>query len=434
MNKTLIVARREYLATVRRKGFVIATIGMPVFLVVVYGIAGGAAFLADRQSKAKNETVGIVDESGLVQFRLLQEIGATVTGGAAQVEKAQDTLRDSTLRRTPGLAGNVHVQPFASRAEAKSAYQRKNIRGYYIIPADFLDTGIVQLEIKKGGFMADNEPGWNLVRRLVQASLVEGRIEEKMARRLWTPPALKSVAINDAGQPDKRGQFTEVSTFVVPYVFTIFFMISIMSSAGYLMQGVSEEKENRVIEILLSSVTPNELLAGKVIGLCGAGLTQISAWILMGVVPALYLLPFLDLRWSQLVVAMIFFPLGFFLYGTLMGGSASLGNNFRESQQASMIWSLSAVVPMFFLTLILSQPNGTLARVLSYIPLTAPITIMMRIGATQVPWWDIALSAAILLASQFLFVRLAAKLFRIGTLMYGKRPSLVEIIRWLRTA
>jgi ABC-2 type transport system permease protein len=197
---------------------------------------------------------------------------------------------------------------------------------------------------------------------------------------------------------------------------------------------VAEEKENRVIEILLSSVTTNQLLAGKVIGLCGAGLTQIAIWISIIVAPAAFVFPFLDLRWSQLVVAAIFFPLGFLLFGTLMGGTGALGNNLKESQQASLVWTMSSIVPVFFMHILLSEPNGTFARVLSYIPITAPITIMLRVGATRVPWWDITLSGVILFASLFVFVRLAAKLFRMGTLMYGKRPSVVEIVRWLKAS
>ncbi len=117
-----------------------------------------------------------------------------------------------------------------------------------------------------------------------------------------------------------------------------------------------------------------------------------------------------------------------------MAGLGSLGNNFRESQQTSMVASLAAVFPVMFNVIILAQPNGTFARVLSFMPLTAPVTMVMRVGATQVAWWEILLSAAILVASLFFFLRLAAKLFRLGTLMYGKRPSAVEIVRWLREA
>jgi ABC-2 type transport system permease protein len=211
-------------------------------------------------------------------------------------------------------------------------------------------------------------------------------------------------------------------------------MISIIGSSGYLLQGVAEEKENRVIEILVSSATTDQLLAGKVLGLCAAGLTQLLIWICIGVAPAAATFPFLDLRWSQLGVALVFFLLGFLLYGTLMGGCGALGNNYRESQQLSVVWTMSAVSPFFVMTFIMQQPNGTLARVFSYIPLTAPVTMMLRVSSTAVPLWDIALSAVLLAASLYFFIKLGGKLFRVGVLMYGKRPTLVEIVRWLRAA
>lgn len=433
MNKTMLVARREYLATVRRKGFIIATIGMPLFFVVLYGIIGGVTYFTMRQEREKAETVGIVDESGLIHFDLLAKVAAADRNKPAE-EELDTMFRERGQQQVRKMMGNIQIKSLKSREEASAAFVRKEIRGYYIIPADFLKTGVVQLEIKKGGFMSDNEPGWNDVRRLVVASLVDGRLNDELARRVWIPPVLRSQGLSETGQRDQRGKFSEISSFAVPYAFMLLFMMAIMGSGSYLLQGVAEEKENRVIEILLSSVTTNQLLAGKVIGLCGAGLTQIAIWISIIVAPAALVFPLLDLRWDQLAVALIFFPLGFLLFGTLMGGTGALGNNLKESQQASLVWTMTSIIPMFFIGALLSQPNGTLARVLSYIPLTAPITIMMRVGATRVPLWDIALSGVILFASLFIFIRLAAKLFRLGTLMYGKRPSLVEIIHWLKAA
>lgn len=435
MNKVSLVAKREYLTTVRRKGFIIATLGMPVFFMLLFGIIGGVGLLTARASKNKAETLGIVDQSGLIKFSLLDKVRSLMPSTAAQAtERIPPMFRDPIQREISKLTSNLQFRRFASRAEASSAYLRKEVSGYYVIPPNFLNTGEIQLEIRKAGFMSEERPGWNVIQRLAQASLVDGKLEDPLAQRLWVPARLKSVILTETGQPDKGGQLAQITTFAVPYFFTIFFMISIMSSAGYLLQSVVEEKENRVIEILLSSVTPEQLLAGKVLGLCGAGLTQISVWAIIGVSPALYLLPFLELRWSQLLVALVFFLLGFLLFGTLMGGFGSLGNNFRESQQMSIVWSMSAVTPMFFMVALLAQPNGTLARVLSYIPLTAPVTMMLRNSAARVPWWDITLSAGILMASLFLFVRLGAKMFHLGVLLYGKRPTLVEIVRWIKAA
>jgi ABC-2 type transport system permease protein len=434
MNKTLLVARREYISTVRRKGFIITTLGLPFIITLFYGIMGGAAYFAMRQTREKTDRIGLVDESGLIQLALLEKVMQSEEGRVVQSEEVPPMFRDRANAEARKMIGKTELQPFKTRADANQAFLRKEIRGYYAVPADFLQTGKVELEIKKGLFMSDSSPGWNQVRKLITASLVEGRLDPAIAQRVWTPATLKTQALNDAGKPDQRGQYAEISSFAIPYAFVILFMLSVMSGAGYLMQGISEEKENRVIEILLSSVTPEQLLAGKIIGLCGAGLTQITAWVTIVALPSLYFLPFLDLRWDQLIIALVFFPLGYLVYGSLMGGTASLGNNFRESQQASMVWTLSAVVPLFFFTAIISQPNGTFARVLSYIPLTAPGTIVMRAGVTHVPWWEVGTSAAVLIASLFVIIRLSSKLFRMGTLMYGKKPTMVEIVRWLRAS
>ncbi len=429
MKKVWLVAKREYRFTVRRKGFIITTLGMPLFFVLMYGISGGAVLLSMRQSRAKIDTIGIVDESGLLQASLLPQVQKSL------VLPPADTGLPGKAAAAAALGeGGVSLRSFDSPESARDAFLRQEIRGYYVVPRDYLQSGAVQLQIKKGNVMSDNEPGWNLLRRWLAASLVAGKLPEETAQRLWLPPTLDSNPLKADGSPDTAGALGEITSFGVPYVFAILFMISLMTSSTYLLQGVAEEKENRVIEILLSSVTHNELLAGKVLGLCAAGLTQLGVWIVMVVTPAIFFIPGIDLRWSQLFIALLFFVLGFMMFGTLMAGLGSLGNNFRESQQTAMVATMSSVIPMFLLMPILSQPNGTLARVLSYIPLTAPVTIMMRIGAVRVPWWDILLSAAILCASLLLFLRLGAKLFRLGTLMYGKRPSAMEIARWLREA
>ncbi len=433
MNKIFLVARREYIYTVRRKGFIITTLGLPLMVAVFYGIVILVTMISMRQTRETALAVGFVDESGLADFSMLGRI-REAAADFDDMEGVPPMFRERFKTEARKLSDTAEIRQFKTRDEAVKAYLHKEIRGYYVVPADYLKSGIIELQIKKGGFGADNSPGWNLVQRLLSASLVEGKLEASAATRVWTPARLRTQAVNEFGRPDQGGQYSQITSFAIPYAFMILFIISVITGAGYLMQGVSEEKENRVIEVLLSSVKPEQLLAGKVLGLCGAGLTQVAAWMTIVIAPAAFVLPFLDLRWDQLIVALIFFPLGYLVFGSLMGGTASLCNNFRESQQTSLVWTLSAVLPMMLFPAIIAQPNGTLARVLSYIPLTAPGTVMLRIGATRVPWWDIAVSVAVLTASLYLVLKLAAKLFRMGTLMYGKKPSMVEIVRWLRVS
>ncbi len=437
MKKILIIARREYLATIRRKAFIIITIGMPIFFLLIFGISGVTGMLAARSAAKTSLPVGIVDEAGILDFGLLDRVRHSFPapkesadrGGLAALRDL-DELDTSILR----MRSMVEILTFGGVDEAKSAYLRKEIRGYYRIPRDFLETGRAALVIRKGGFMSDDRPGWSIIQRLIQASLIEGKVDKTVARRVWIPASVSSTVLKESGESADSGTSSEVIGFAVPYFATLFFVIAVIGTSGYLLQGVAEEKENRVIEILVSSATTDQLLAGKVLGLCGAGLTQLLIWICVGAMPAAATFPFLDLRWSQLGVALVFFLLGFLLFGTLMGGCGAVGNNYRESQQLSIIWTMSALSPLFVMTFIMQQPNGALARVFSYIPLTAPVTMMLRVSSTSVPLWDIALSAMTLAASLYFFVRLGGKLFRMGVLMYGKRPTLVEIFRWLRAA
>ena len=433
MDRVWLVARREYFYTVRRKGFIITTLGMPIFFALIAGIGGGAAALALRSGGQEERVFGIIDESGLIKFELLHRVQTSIQSELQERDDVDPVFRGLRTRGIKEFEG-IRFQSLASREKGQSAYQRKEIRGYYIVPSNFLDSGLIELETKKTGLLSEDRPGWGVVQGLLEASLVEGVLENKRARRLWLRPRLKSTTLTEGGQTDAGGDYSMVTDFAVPYTFTILFLLSIMCSAGYLLQGVAEEKENRVLEILLSSVSAGQLLAGKVLGLCAAGLTQIGIWSVMVITPAIVMLPFLNLRWSQLVIAIVFFLLGFLLFGTLMAGFGSLGSNMKESQQMSILWTMVAISPVFFMAALLAQPNGMIARVLSFIPLTAPLTIIIRTSAAQVPVWEIVLSAAILFASLFIFIRLATKMFRLGVLMYGKRPSVGEIVRWLKAA
>jgi ABC-2 type transport system permease protein len=414
-------------------GFLVVTFGMPVIIAAVIGVVGLINVLTMRKVQERREIIGLVDESGLVDFRLLEDVRSAggAENAAEELERLPVELQSQVRSELRKQSGAVVFRSLPSR---EAAAAERTLRGFYLVPPDYLEKGEIELTVRKGGFMSDNRPGWRAVQNLVAASLVEGRMDPLRARRLWQPPALRSTSIDSAGRPTRGGAFDEISSFAVPYFFTIFFLLSIMTSAGYLLQGVAEEKENRIIEILLSSVTPSELLAGKVLGLGAAGLTQIGVWVVLGITPLLVLAPFVQLRWSQLLVAVCFFVLGFLALGSLMAGFGSVGTNMRESQQLSLVWSMSAVSPMFFIAVLLAEPNGILARVLSFIPITAPITMMLRVSAASVPWWEIALSIVVLAASLPLIIRMSGKIFRVGILMYGKRPTLIEIMRWVRAA
>jgi ABC-2 type transport system permease protein len=221
-------------------------------------------------------------------------------------------------------------------------------------------------------------------------------------------------------------------------------VFSVFMTSGFLLQSVAEEKENRMIEIILSSVSSRQLLAGKIIGLAALSLTQMLVWLasaaalLQFVAPsvlpagAISVAALLDV--GKLSVYALYFLGGFLLYSSLLAGIGSLTTSAREGQQLSAIVILPAVTPLWFINAMLVNPNGPVAQAISMFPLSAPLGMILRMGLTDVPLHEIAASLSILFLSIALTVWASAKVFRAAMLMYGKRPGLKEIVRFLREA
>ncbi len=212
-----------------------------------------------------------------------------------------------------------------------------------------------------------------------------------------------------------------------------------MMGGSFLLQGVAEEKENRVMELLLSSVTTDELMFGKVLGLGACGLLQILVWLGMGFLLLVGLvsqdiLPGFTIPVDLFLLCLGYFLVGYLMIASLMAGAGSLGNTMKESQQLSIIFTIPVWLPMFAIVAILAEPLSILSRIFAWFPLTSPVTMMLRLPSGQVPWWEIPLTFGILIIFTWFCLKFGAKLFRLGSLMYGKRPSLPEIVRWMRQA
>jgi ABC-2 type transport system permease protein len=204
----------------------------------------------------------------------------------------------------------------------------------------------------------------------------------------------------------------------------------------YLLQGVAEEKESRILESMLCTVNASELLAGKLFGLGAAGLTIVGAWITMGALlggPVLALAQ-VHVRPAMLALAVVFFLLGYLFYGSIMTGIGAITNNMREAQQFAFLFTFMNFIPFYLMTSIVGRPDSGVALGLSLFPPMAPVAMMLRLSApsSAVPAWQIALSIGLLAGAAWLALFISARLFRIGLLMYGKTPTLPEILRWVR--
>lgn len=261
---------------------------------------------------------------------------------------------------------------------------------------------------------------------------------------------------------EKENSTSEIMALAVGAGTAIIIYMLIAIYGGILMQGVIEEKANRIVEVIVSSVRPFQLLMGKTLALASVAITQLLLWGLLTVVVYLVMIPFIagadidpaamqqpgmemsqsemeniliDLKsanWSVLYYFPIYFLGGFFLYGSLMAAAGSAVDNVQDAQQFVMPITLPLMLPLFFYPNIIQNPNGMFAMVTSHIPFFSPMVMPMRIGLGSVPWWEIALSIVILILSFLACVWVSAKIYRTGILMYGKKPSFKEVFRWLR--
>jgi ABC-2 type transport system permease protein len=211
-----------------------------------------------------------------------------------------------------------------------------------------------------------------------------------------------------------------------------------MIGGQYLLQGVAEEKESRILESMMCQVSAEELMAGKLLGLGAVGLVTVGTWVaatLLVSAPALSMLP-ITARPAMLGVATLYFLFGYLFFGSIMTGIGALTNNMREAQQFAVWFTLANFAPFILITTILGHPDGPLPFWLSLFPPTASTTMMMRLGASNstVPFWQVAASLTLLAVTGLLVLRASARIFRIGLLMYGKTPTLREIVRWARSA
>jgi ABC-2 type transport system permease protein len=258
--------------------------------------------------------------------------------------------------------------------------------------------------------------------------------------RAKAPLNLSNILIDpETGLPaEDQGGFVAL---VLPYFFSILLVMSIFTSSGYLLQGLAEEKENRIMEVLLSSVSARQLITGKVLGLGAAGLAQMAFWLLsarflvdMASENFADVLGALEISLTFVILGLVYFILGYLFFAIIMATVGSITSTVRESQQLATIFSLLAVSPLWGLVFIIENPNAPLSVFLTLFPFTAPIATIIRIGATDVPLWQLAASMTIMAGSIVGMLFLSAKVFRTFLLMYGKTPKLGEIIRMVRQA
>lgn len=398
MKKTFLIARYEYWRFARRKGFVFVVLGVPLLFLAIFA----AVFLVF--SGRENRPVGVVDEAGIL---LAPEQYADIDDSPPYVL-------------------------FADEAEARAALETEDVQAYFVVPAGYLESGDVQLFHAGDAFDDINEEFSTYLRVSV---LADAGVGENLAGRLGSG-GLYTQFISLA---EERGR-NEISAFLFPFFVGLLLMMSIFTTGGYMLQAVVDEKENRTMEILLTSVTPEQLMTGKMAGLVALGLTQTVVW------TSFFMIAFLIARanipelgeivppFNLIVLGVAWFIPYYIIFACFMAIIGLSVTEVSEGQQASGLFSFLAALPFWFMFLLISAPDSTVSVALSLIPFTSPFSILIRYGLTTIPLWQMILSWLLLAGTAAFTVYLVSRVMRLGMLRYGQRLTMRQILGGLRSA
>lgn len=391
-----VVAFSEYGRRMRQRGFVLGSLLVPLLVVVAIAIAGFLSASAESVGKP----LGVVDLAGVLSDpQPLPEAGAPEFVLYHDAEAARRAVDDGVLDAAFVIAPNY------STTREVTSYS----------PGDLPRQA-------RDGFRAWLR--WNLAQ-----PLPEGQRER----------ASKGVDLV-VRSLDGRREFSESSwpNVVIPFLAAILFFMIVISSSGNALSAVVDEKETRTMEIIVTSISPNEIMAGKIAAIFAIGLTQMLAWavvVAVGLVVARQHFEELSafrLDWSYVVLIAATFLPAYVLIASLLAAIGSIASETREGSQLSVLVTLPTFVPAWFTPLIISNPNGLASVALTMFPLTAPLTLSIRWAFTSIPVWQLLLSLGLLLASAVGSVFLAARVFRAGMLRYGQRLSWDEVRRAIR--
>jgi ABC-2 type transport system permease protein len=448
MSKIKTVLVREYLVQIRRAGFWIGTLGLPLFLVLTFLLALwiGWAFAPSKPSKSSQQPViALVDAAEVLDVAVLNrssEEGTETTPAELSQIWEQIELSASTKQALQGLFAKTvstlngpgyRYEAYANRQAAYDAVKQKQVKAAFVVDADWqrnLNCELILYDEKE-----ESRVGLSAIRTQLQTALLSlGFPPERHADVLQ--PTRNMVRSFTFSKPKKElGELiAKIRAMVLPLLFMMLMLLAIMTSTDRLLRGLMEEKQNRVIELLLSSVTANQLMAGKVLGLGLIGLTQLAIWLLAMVVPLTLVVTFLQVSWLSLLTLVAFFVAGYLLLATFMLAFGSLGRDYQEASQWSLLWILLTLAPTFFLGILIEAPESGLSRLLTFIPFSSPMTVAIRMGMDKIGPWETTAAWLFLLLNVVLGLRLGARLFRLGILMTGKAPNPIELFRLFRHA
>jgi ABC-2 type transport system permease protein len=405
MNRTYLIFRHEFLNTVKRTGFIIMTLALPVLGFLGIGVYQLIAVIVEPPA-AEEKIIGYVDNLG--EF-------------------------DQYTRQ-----GYLTLLRFDTPDEATQALVKGDIEEYFIVPPDYISTGVIsRYTLEK---QLETPPAiTSAIKNFLTHNLLADKVPLDIVNLVEAPLALITTRLTETGAvASEQGGYGNI---IIPGIFSFLLAFSIIFSSNYMLSGLVEEKENRLIEVLLSSVSARQLLTGKILALGSAGLIQVAVWLaslplLLSLASSTFggFFSTIQIPANFIVLGVAYFVLGYLLFVVLAAGIGAISTNTREGAQLVTILTLPLFIPIWFSSLLFIFPDSPIWVLLAIFPITAPVEVMLRLGVTDIPAWQLAVSIATLVVSIAGVLLMTIRVFRTYLLMYGKRPSFKEIIRLLKQA
>lgn len=449
MVKLWAIIKREYLQRVRSRMFVVWTILGPLMMVVFTVVP---AFIF--QIKTGEATrLAILDQSGRMYERVRDSIlrGHGVESAStkrAASDAVNQNARERVQRAGELSAASYHIEPVATdgrsldelKRSLSERVSRNQLDGYIVIPQNILASGEAEYYGRNvGDVLTSEQLEESLSRAVTEERMVAANIDPDRVREMSEPVRMATIKISESGEERDSG-----GLFYLVFLVGFLIYLTLIMYGQVILSAVIEEKETRIAEVLFSSVRSFTLMMGKLIGVSLVALTQYAVWAMAFAAFALYGVNALEARGLDVALPQIppllilyfflFFLLGYFIYATVYALVGSMVTTTQEGGQVALPVMFMLVIGFYLAFPVLRSPNSSFAFWVSMIPFFSPITMMVRIVAQTPPFWQIALSFLIGCCTVLLLVWLASRIYRVGMLMYGKRATIPEVLRWIRQA
>ena len=415
MNKTLVVAKWEYLEKVRSKAFIIGLFLMPMIIALTSILPSLLAGKEDESTKL----IGIVDATS-------DQLGSVLT---TRMEKYRLSNGNPNYIIRPIASGKT-VDIAEACSVADKQILKDEIEGYIILTPGIMQDSVVEYRSRDAGdIRLTTRLQSNLKSVLLDKKLAEKGLDPALAKVLRAPLDVKTVKVSKSGAKEETDFMRTFFSAFIPLMmlFNLF-----ITSGQLLVRSLLDEKSNRIVEVLVSSCRPVELMSGKLLGLCALGLTQIGFWALIALAG---LASFGSMSFppaNQLLLVMVYSVLGYLFYSAIFIALGSPVTTEQEAQQINSYLVLFLVLPIALVLPIILQPNAVWVKVLSFIPIFTPTFMVLRLLIKMPSAIEIISTIIILLLSTYVMMIAAGRIFRVAILATGKRPGMREVMRWVR--